>query len=125
MPVASKFQASIWNRQMECLSNQELKALQLARLQALIERLVEKVPYYRETLARAGVSSSKIKSIDDLRRCPLTTKTQLRDHYPFGLFAEPLQNVARLHASSGTKGKPTVVGYTRTDLSNWAEVCAR
>jgi phenylacetate-CoA ligase len=110
---------------MECLSNEELKALQFARLQGLLERLEKKVPFYRETLAQAGVSSSKIKSVDDLRRCPLTTKSQLRDHYPFGLFAEPLTNVARIHASSGTKGKPTVAGYTRTDLSNWAEVCAR
>jgi phenylacetate-CoA ligase len=71
------------------------------------------------------MSSSQIKSLDDLRRCHLTTKIELRDHYPFGLFAEPLKNVARIHASSGTKGKPTVVGYTPTDLSNWAEVCAR
>jgi len=123
--VPSKFQASIWNRQMECLSNQELKALQLVRLQNLIERLQAKVPFYHDLFAKAKFSPTQIKSLDDLQRCHLTTKSDLRNHYPFGLFAEPLKNVARLHASSGTKGKPTVVGYTVNDIANWAEVCAR
>jgi phenylacetate-CoA ligase len=123
--VASKFQASIWNRQAECLPRNELNALQLARLRGLVEKLAAKVPFYKDAFARAGLVASGIKSLDDLRRCPLTTKNDLRDHYPFGLFAEPLKNVARIHASSGTKGKPTVVGYSKEDLANWAEVCAR
>jgi len=123
--VASKLQASIWNRQLECLPSDQLKALQLKALRCLLERLHEKVPFYRDGLKKSGVTVAQIKSLEDLKRCPLTTKADLRDHYPFGLFAEPLNKIARIHASSGTKGKPTVVSYTKVDLGTWAEICAR
>jgi phenylacetate-CoA ligase len=123
--VASKLQASIWNRQRECLPADQLEALQLKELRGLLERLQEKVPFYRNGLKKSGVTVAQIKSLNDLKRCPLTTKADLRDHYPFGFFAEPLDKVARIHASSGTKGKSTIVGYTKVDLGTWAEICAR
>jgi phenylacetate-CoA ligase len=115
----------IWNVQAETMPRPDLASLQLARLQDLIRRVAERVPFYRQELDRAGVRPEQIRRLDDIRRLPFTRKADLRDHYPFGLFAVPLDQVARLHASSGTTGKPTVVGYTRADLDVWAEVCAR
>jgi phenylacetate-CoA ligase len=103
----------------------DLAALQVSRLQALVHRVYERVPFYRQALDRAGVRPEQIRTLDDLRRLPWTRKTDLRDHYPFGLFALPRDQVVRVHASSGTTGKPTVVGYTRGDIALWAEVCAR
>ena len=103
----------------------DLAGLQVSRLQALVRRVDERVPFYRQAFERAGVRSEQIRTLDDIRRLPWTRKTDLRDHYPFGLFAVPRDQVARLHASSGTTGKPTVVGYTRADVQMWAEVCAR
>jgi phenylacetate-CoA ligase len=90
-----------------------------------VTRVHAKVPFYREAFDRAGVRPDQVRSLEDLRRLPFTRKADLRDHYPFGLFAVPLDQVVRVHASSGTTGKPTVVGYTRADLGVWAEVCAR
>ena len=115
----------IWNPPAETMPRAELAALQLRRLQNLIQRVYDRVPFYRRTLDRAGVRPEQIRTLDDLRRLPWTRKSDLRDHYPFGLFAVPRAEVVRLHASSGTTGKPTVVGYTRGDLAVWAEVCAR
>jgi phenylacetate-CoA ligase len=103
----------------------DLAALQVSRLQALVHRVYERVPFYRQALDRAGVRPEQIRTLDDLRRLPWTRKTDLRDHYPFGLFALPRDQIVRVHASSGTTGKPTVVGYTRGDIALWAEVCAR
>lgn len=115
----------IWNAPAETMPRAELAALQLRRLQALAQRVYERVPFYRQAFDRAKVHPEQIRTLDDLRRLPWTRKADLRDHYPFGLFAVPRDQVVRVHASSGTTGKPTVVGYTRGDLGVWAEVCAR
>lgn len=115
----------IWNPAAETMPRAELAALQRARLADLVARVYARVPFYREAFDRAAVRPGQVRSLDDLRRLPFTRKSDLRDHYPFGLFAVPLDQTVRLHASSGTTGKPTVVGYTRADLALWAEVCAR
>lgn len=112
-----------WNQEIETLDRERLSALQLERLGSLVERLAREVPHYREVLK--GVSASDLVSLDDLERLPFTTKQTLRDHYPFGLLAVPLERVVRVHASSGTTGKPSVVAYTRADMNLWAEVMAR
>ena len=114
-----------WNKAVETLERPELQQLQLQRLQATLERAYQRVPFHKEQFDRAGVSPASLKSLSDLTKFPFTVKSNLRDTYPFGLFAEPTANVSRLHASSGTRGKPTVVGYTRHDINIWTEVCAR
>ncbi|MFQ5857398.1 MAG: phenylacetate--CoA ligase family protein [Anaerolineae bacterium] len=114
-----------WNEKMETLSRDRMEALQLERLQAVVERVCETVPFYRRAFEEKGVQPSDIQSLDDLSKLPFTTKEDLRDHYPFGLFTVPLEQIVRIHASSGTTGKPTVVGYTRHDMEVWAEVMAR
>ncbi|HEV2280812.1 MAG TPA: phenylacetate--CoA ligase [bacterium] len=115
----------IWNRTAETMTRSDLEALQRRRLADLAARVHATVPFYREAFDRAGVRPDQVRTLDDLRRLPFTRKADLRDHYPFGMFAVPLEQVVRVHASSGTTGKPTVVGYTRADLGVWAEVCAR
>jgi phenylacetate-CoA ligase len=116
----------LWNRERETLPRDRLAVLQLQRLRQTIARQLESVAPMRERLREAGVTSPEdITSLDDLSRLPLTRKSDLRDHYPFGLFAVPREQVVRIHASSGTRGKPTVVGYTRNDLDVWSEVMAR
>jgi phenylacetate-CoA ligase len=115
----------IWNKTNECMGRPEMAALQGERLRELIERVYFNVPYYREKMQRAGLGPDDIKGIDDLQKLPFTTKDDLRDNYPFGMFALPTSEIIRLHASSGTTGKPTVVGYTRKDLATWSEVVAR
>ncbi|RMG58105.1 MAG: phenylacetate--CoA ligase [Deltaproteobacteria bacterium] len=115
----------IWNEEFETLPREALEALQLKRLKALVERVYATVPYYRQKMNEAGVKPDDIKSLNDLKKLPFTTKDDLRENYPFGLFAVPLERVIRIHASSGTTGKPTVVGYTRRDIDTWAELMAR
>jgi phenylacetate-CoA ligase len=110
---------------IETASRDEITALQLQRLQATLQRAYDKVPHYRNAFNAAGVHPSDLKSLADLAKFPFTTKKDLRDHYPFGLFAVPREQVARIHASSGTTGKPTVVGYTRNDINTWADLAAR
>ncbi|SDH33822.1 phenylacetate--CoA ligase PaaK [Nonomuraea jiangxiensis] len=110
---------------IERASRDELAALQLRRLQWTLGHAYENVPFYREKFDSAGVHPGDCKELGDLARFPFTTKQDLRDHYPFGMFAVPRERVARIHASSGTTGKPTVVGYTRNDVDAWAEVMAR
>lgn len=114
-----------WNKQQECMDRRALEALQLQRLQTQVRRLYERVPFYRGKLDQAGIQPETIQSLKDLRRLPYIFKTDLRDHYPFGLFAAPMEDIIRIHASTGTTGKPTVVGYTRNDIEIWAEVMAR
>lgn len=114
-----------WNEEMETMDRDRLEALQLERLQATVEYVYEKSSFYRQTFEEEGVRPSDIQSLDDLTKLPFTTKDDLRDHYPFGLLTVPLEDVVRVHASSGTTGKPTVVGYTRKDMEVWAEVMAR
>ena len=115
----------IWNDEFETLPREAMQSLQLKRLQATLERVYATVPYYQASFKKAGVTPDKIKSLDDLRRIPFTYKQDMRDNYPYGLFAVPLDQIVRIHASSGTTGKPTVVGYTRRDIDNWAEMMAR
>jgi len=106
-------------------TSEELQALQLERLRATLERVYENVPHYRRAFDEAGVRPEDLDTLGDLARFPFTTKEDLRENYPFGLFAVPREEVVRIHASSGTTGKPTVVGYTRGDVDTWAELVAR
>jgi len=115
----------IWNQAMETMPRPEIEKLQSERLQQLVRRVYERVPFYKQQLEEASLKPDDIESVNDLPRLPFTKKVNLRDNYPFGLFAVPVEEVLRVHASSGTTGKPTVVGYTRNDLQTWAEVCAR
>ena len=115
----------IWNDEFETLPREALEALQLKRLQAVVERVYATVPFYRKKFDEAKVKPEDIKTLDDLRRLPFTTKDDLRENYPFGMFAVPLKQVVRIHASSGTTGKPTVVGYTKRDIETWSELMAR
>jgi phenylacetate-CoA ligase len=116
----------IWQPEAECLPRETLQALQLERLRATIQRVLTNVPVFADRLRGAGVRSpSDIRSLADLQRLPFATKSDLRDHYPFGLLAAPVDRLTRIHASSGTRGKPTVVGYTRHDLDVWSDVVAR
>ena len=115
----------IWNEEYETLSREKLEALQLRRLQDLVERVYFRVKPYRDMMDEAGVKPADIKTLADMSRLPYTTKDFLRDNYPFGLFTLPLDQIVRVHASSGTTGKPTVVGYTKRDIETWAEVMAR
>lgn len=114
-----------FNQAVETMERTELQKLQLQRLRETINRAYHKVPFQRQQFEQAGVRPDTLNSLEDLSKFPFTKKTQLRENYPFGLFAEPTENLVRLHASSGTRGKPTVVGYTRQDVANWSEVVAR
>lgn len=114
----------IWNREAETASRAQTRALQASRLRASVAWARERVPFYRDALAAAGVKDEAV-DLDRLETLPFTAKEDLRQHYPFGLFAVPREEVIRIHASSGTRGKPTVVGYTRNDLRIWREVMAR
>ncbi len=115
----------IWNEKIECASRDDLKALQLERLKSTVERCYNNVPHYRKKLDAAGVKPGDIKTLDDIRRIPFTEKDDLRENYPYKLFASPMKDIVRIHASSGTTGKPTVVGYTQADIDMWAECIAR
>ncbi|MBN2665018.1 MAG: phenylacetate--CoA ligase [Bacteroidales bacterium] len=115
----------IWNRHIECMDRDELRRVQSERLRETVERVYFHVPYYRQKMQEKGLSPENIQTIDDLVKLPFTTKNDLRDNYPFGLFAIPMSEIVRLHASSGTTGKPTVVGYSRRDIATWSEVMAR
>ncbi len=115
----------IWNDEFETLPREAIESLQLKRLQQVVGRVYATVPFYRKSLDDAGVTPDKIRNLDDLRRIPFTLKQDMRDSYPYGLFAAPLEQIVRIHASSGTTGKPTVVGYTRRDIENWSEMMAR
>ena len=110
---------------IEIASRDEITALQLQRLEETLQRVYGHVPHYRKQFDAAGVHPDDLKSLADLARFPFTTKEDLRANYPFGLFAVPREAIVRVHASSGTTGKPTVVGYTRRDIETWAEVVAR
>ncbi len=115
----------IWNDDFETLPREALKSLQLKRLQQTVEKVYAAVPFYRNCFDKSGIKPADIKSLDDLQRLPFTLKQDMRDSYPYGLFAVPLEQIVRIHASSGTTGKPTVVGYSRRDIDNWTELMAR
>ncbi|MCW2278919.1 phenylacetate--CoA ligase family protein [Heliophilum fasciatum] len=115
----------MWNRPMETLPREQIKQLQLQRLQQTVERVYHNVPAYRQKMQERHLTPQDIRSLEDLRRLPFTTKQDLRDAYPYGLFAAPMKDIVRVHASSGTTGNATVVGYTRSDLNHWSELMAR
>jgi phenylacetate-CoA ligase len=115
----------IWNQDIECASREQMREIQSQRLVTMVARVYNSVPFYRSKLKEKGLAPGDIKSIDDLKHLPFTLKTDLRDNYPFGLLAVPQAEIVRIHASSGTTGKPTVVGYTRNDIDMWSEVVAR
>src|SRR5690349_23062202 len=110
---------------IETASRDEIVALQTERLKWTLRHVYDNVAAYRKKFEAAGVTPADFKTIEDLAKFPFTTKHDLRDNYPFGLFAVPQDKVSRIHASSGTTGKPTVVGYTRKDIENWASLMAR
>ncbi len=115
----------IWNETKECMSRDELTNLQSARLRKLVKHVYHNVEPYRKKMQKAGIEPGDIRGIEDLKNLPFTTKDDLRDNYPFGLFAVPQSEVVRVHASSGTTGKATVVGYTRRDIEIWSECVTR
>ncbi|MGI6257459.1 MAG: phenylacetate--CoA ligase family protein [Anaerovoracaceae bacterium] len=115
----------IWNKEAECMDRTELKELQLHRLQDTVRTCYEKVPLYKNKFDEIGLKPSHIKSLADVKEIPYTTAQDLRDNYPFGMFAVPKKDVVRIHGSSGTTGKPKIVGYTKKDLDIWTEVVTR
>lgn len=115
----------IWNEYIELADREKLRSIQNERLVEMIERIYYNVPFYRKKLQEKGIEPGDITSVEQLKDLPFTTKEDLRDNYPFGLFAVPQSEIVRVHASSGTTGKPTVLGYTRKDLQTWSEVVAR
>ncbi len=115
----------IFNIEYETMPREALESIQLRRLQATLSRAYAAVPFYRQQLDDAGVKPGDVRSLSDLARLPFTTKQDLRDNYPFNMFAVPMDNVVRIHASSGTTGQPTVVGYTARDIDTWSELMAR
>ncbi|HEX3010316.1 MAG TPA: phenylacetate--CoA ligase [Bacteroidales bacterium] len=115
----------IWNPTFECMTREDMRRCQSRRLSEMVERIYHNVPFYRNKMQEVGIHPEDIQSVDDLSKLPFTTKQDLRNNYPYGLFAVPMSEIVRVHASSGTTGKPTVVGYTRKDLGTWSEVVAR
>jgi len=114
-----------WQPESECMERKELEELQLERLESTLNRVYRNVPFYRRKFDEAGFNPDDLRSLDDLRKLPFTVKNDLRDNYPYGLFAVPLREVVRVHASSGTTGMATVVGYTRNDIKTWSNLVAR
>ena len=114
-----------WNKEIECMDREALAALQTEKLKKTAKRVYENVPFYKKAFDEKGIKPEDIRSLDDLKHLPFTIKNDLRDHYPFGLFSAKQEDIVRVHASSGTTGKPTVVGYTKNDIKNWANLMAR
>lgn len=114
-----------FQKDIETLPRKEIEKLQLERLRWLVKYCMDNIPFYNKRLTEAGVTADKIKQLSDIEYIPFTTKADIRDTYPFGLFGQPMKNIVRIHASSGTTGKPTVVGYTKNDLDNWGDCVAR
>jgi len=114
-----------WDKTIETMEREGIRSLQLSRLRATVENVYANVPHYRKKMQAKGILPGDIKTLEDLSNLPYTTKQDLRDTYPFGLFATPMENIVRIHASSGTTGKQTVVGYTNKDIDIWADCMAR
>ncbi|MFX1298071.1 MAG: phenylacetate--CoA ligase family protein, partial [Promethearchaeota archaeon] len=114
-----------WNKEMELKSRKELDGIQDKRIRSLVKFCYDKVPFYNKRFKEANLHPDDIKTKNDITKIPITKKQDLRDNYPFGMFSVPLTEIVRIHASSGTTGKPTVVGYTQKDIDNWTEVMAR
>ncbi len=114
-----------FQKDIETMPRKQIEDLQLKRLKWLVQYCSDNIPFYNKRLSEAGITAEKIKSISDIQYIPYTTKEDIRDTYPFGLFGQPLKKIVRIHASSGTTGKPTVVGYTKQDIENWSDCMAR
>src|SRR6266542_3949893 len=114
-----------WQPDSERMDREEIEQVQLERLEATLNRVARNVPFYRKRFAEIGFEPDDLRSIADLRRLPFTTKADFRENHPYGLFAVPLRDVVRVHASSGTTGMSTAVGYTRNDLAHWSNLVAR
>lgn len=114
-----------FQKDIETMPREQIEKLQLERLKWLVKYCSDNIPFYNKRLAEAGVTADKIKTLSDIQYIPYTTKDDIRDTYPFGLFGQPLKKIVRIHASSGTTGKPTVVGYTQKDIDNWSDCMAR
>lgn len=114
-----------FQKDIETMPREQIEKLQLERLKWLVKYCSDNIPFYNKRLAEAGVTSDKIKTLSDIQYIPYTTKDDIHDTYPFGLFGQPLKKIVRIHASSGTTGKPTVVGYTQKDIDNWSDCMAR
>ena len=114
----------IWNEKIETMSPENLKEIQSDRLKSMVKYIYANSSFYKKKLDAVGISPDSIKSIDDIKKLPFTTKEDMRDNYPYGLFSDP-NNLAEIHVSSGTTGNPTLVGYTKEDLALWSEVMAR
>lgn len=115
----------IWNKEMECADRETMRALQLKKLKETVKYEYDNVPYYREKMDKAGVKPEDIQTLEDIRKLPFITKEDIAANYPTGLFAKPMEEIVRIHASSGTTGKPKIAGYTRNDLALWGECVAR
>lgn len=115
----------IWNREIECINRQNIEEIQLTNLKQSIKRAYDNVPFYRKRMDENGLKPEDFQSLKDIEKLDFTVKTDLRDNYPYDLFAVPMKKIVRLHASSGTTGKPIVVGYTKNDMDNWSECIAR
>ncbi len=114
-----------WNKEVECMPEEKLRELQLERLKQVVKRAYEKVPFYRKKFDEAGLKPEDIRTLEDIKYIPFTSKADMREAYPFGLFAAPLEEIVEVHTSSGTTGKPVVAGYTRKDIELWGELIAR
>ena len=125
MKEVKKPENRVWNPACECLPRKDLEALQLARLKKVVKTAWTKVPYYRKKMEAAGVAPQDIRTLADLAKLPFTTKDDLRRCFPYGAFAVPMERIVRIHASSGTTGQATVVGYTKRDMATWSELMAR
>ena len=116
---------NFFQKDIETMSRKQIEELQLERLKWIVDYSIRNVPFYAERLGKAGVTAEKIKSLSDIQYIPFTTKADIRDNYPYGLFGAKMKDIVRIHASSGTTGKPTVVGYTKNDINNWSDCVAR
>lgn len=114
-----------WNREIECIDEEKLREIQLSRLKETVKRAYEKVPYYKKKFDEVGLKPEDIEKLEDIKNIPFTSKADLREVYPFGMFASPLEDIVEIHMSSGTTGKPVVAGYTLKDIDTWGEVMAR
>ncbi len=115
----------IWEKEIECCNRQTIEEIQLERLKHMVEKAYNNVPFYKKKFDEIGLKPEHIQLLKDVSKIPFTTKNDMREQYPYGLFAEPMKNIARIHASSGTTGKPVVAGYTKSDLNNWSNAIAR
>ena len=117
--------ATFWDENYELMPRQNLEKIQLNRLKKVLTRAYYNLPYYRQKIDQAGIDINDVQSLNDLQHLPFTTKQDLRNVYPFGAIAEPLKNIVRIHSSSGSTGRATVVGYTRNDIEIWSQLLAR